>query len=64
MTGCRVEPRAWRIAVARGWATTLDAEYLAVCQLQADALVTVDSRLAAIADGIVAVEPIEVLSTR
>lgn len=49
--------------MAHGWDTTLDAEYLAVCQLQADALVTVDSRLAAIAEGIVQIEPIEALST-
>lgn len=55
--------RAFCIAMAHGWDTTLDAEYLAVCQLQADALVTVDSRLAAIAEGIVQIEPIEALST-
>jgi predicted nucleic acid-binding protein len=65
LLGDRVSRRtAWRIAMARGWDTTVDAEYLAVCQLQADALVTVDSRLAEMAEGIVRVEPIEVLSTK
>jgi predicted nucleic acid-binding protein len=63
LLGDRVSRRtAWRIAMAHGWDTTLDAEYLAVCQLQADAFVTVDSRLAAMAEGIVQVEPVEVLS--
>jgi predicted nucleic acid-binding protein len=64
LLGDRVSRRtAWRIAMAQGWDTTLDAEYLAVRRLQADALVTVDSRLAAMAEGIVQVEPIEALST-
>jgi predicted nucleic acid-binding protein len=64
LLGDRVSRRtAWRIAMAQGWDTLLDAEYLAVCKLQADALVTVDSRLAAMAEGIVKVEPVEVLST-
>ncbi len=64
LLGDRVSRRtAWRIAMAHGWDTTRDAEYLAVCQLQADALVTVDSRLVAMAGGIVPVEPVEVLST-
>lgn len=63
LLGDRVSRRtAWRIAMAHGWDTTLDAEYLAVCQLQADALVTVDSRLGAMAEGIVQVEPVELLS--
>ena len=33
---------AWRMAREQDWETTYDAEYLAVTQLQADALVTVD----------------------
>ena len=33
---------AWRIARDQGWESTFDGEYLAVAQLQADALVTVD----------------------
>ncbi len=52
---------AWRIARERGWDTLRDAEYLAVTRLQADALVTVDPDLAAKADGIVPVAPVEAL---
>jgi predicted nucleic acid-binding protein len=64
LLGDRVSRRtAWRIAMAHGWDTMRDAECLAVCQLQADALVTVDSRLAAMAEGIVQIEPLEALST-
>jgi predicted nucleic acid-binding protein len=44
---------AWRIAREYGWDTLRDAEYLAVTRLQADALVTTDSGLAAKAAGIV-----------
>lgn len=44
---------AWRIAREQGWATTYDAEYLAVARLQADALVTVDPALAAKARDVV-----------
>jgi predicted nucleic acid-binding protein len=54
---------AWRIARERDWETLADAEYLAIGLLQADALVTVDPGLAAKADDIVAVAPLEVLFT-
>ena len=54
---------AWRIAREHGWPTLRDAEYLAVTRLQADALVTVDPGLAARADGIVALAPVEALLT-
>lgn len=50
---------AWRIAEQLGWEDTPDAEYLAVAQLQADAFVTLDERLARAAEGIVAVAPLE-----
>jgi predicted nucleic acid-binding protein len=54
LLGDRVSRRtAWRIARERGWDTTFDAEYLAVCQLQADALITIDEALAAKAAHIV-----------
>lgn len=36
---------AYRLARQHGWSTLRDAEYLAVAQLQADALVTVDPDL-------------------
>jgi predicted nucleic acid-binding protein len=52
---------AWRIARERGWDTLRDAEYLAITRLQADALVTVDPELAAKAEGVVPVAPVEVL---
>lgn len=44
---------AWRHAARLGWADTADAEYLAVAELQADALVTLDERLIAAASGVV-----------
>ena len=44
---------AWRIAREHDWDTLRDAEYLAVTRLQADALVTVDPRLRARAEGVV-----------
>ena len=53
--------RAWDVADRLGWATTYDAEYIALTQLQADALVTLDGQLALAARGLVTVEPIEAL---
>jgi predicted nucleic acid-binding protein len=52
---------AWRIAGDLGWADTFDAEYLALTQLQADAFVTLDRRLARAVKGIVAVATIDEL---
>ncbi len=40
---------AWQLARQHDWDTLRDAEYLALTQLQADALVTVDPSLAATA---------------
>jgi predicted nucleic acid-binding protein len=45
--------RAWEVADRLGWATTYDAEYVALTQLQGDALVTLDPELAAAVVGIV-----------
>lgn len=54
LLGDRVSRRtAWDIARARGWDSLRDAEYLAVTRLQADALLTVDQRLAALAADLV-----------
>ena len=53
---------AWRIADERGWSDTFDAEYVALTQLQADALVTLDPHLARAASEIVSIPPIEELS--
>jgi predicted nucleic acid-binding protein len=56
LLGDRVSRRtAWKLAREHGWETTFDAEYLAVCALQADALVTVDKAMAAKAEHIVPV---------
>ncbi len=55
---------AWRIARRLGWDQLRDAEYLAIAQLQADALVTVDPELAAKAAGIVPVAPLHALLNR
>ena len=45
--------RAWDIAERLGWASTYDAEYVALTQLQADAFVTLDAELARRIEGIV-----------
>lgn len=63
LLGDRVSRRtAWKIAREHDWATTYDAEYLAVTKLQADALVTVDTELAAKAEGVVTLAPIAALT--
>ena len=53
--------RAWEIADALGWPSTYDAEYVALTQLQADALVTLDKKLARAVKGLVALAPIDAL---
>jgi hypothetical protein len=50
---------AYRLADELGLDDTPPAEYLAVAKLQADALITVDADLAALARGIVDVAPFE-----
>jgi len=45
--------RAWDLATQLGWASTYEAEYLALTQLQADAFITLDADLARRAQGIV-----------
>lgn len=53
---------AWKVADQLGWPDTLAAEYVALTQLQADALVTGDAVLADAARHLVAVEPVEILT--
>ena len=53
--------RAWDIADQLGWASTYDAEYIALTQLQADAFVTMDAELARSVEGIVAIASIDAL---
>jgi hypothetical protein len=55
---------AWKIADDLGWAKTYDAEYLALTQLQADAFVTLDARLARSAEGVVPTATIDALRKR
>lgn len=45
-----------------GWSDTFDAEYGALAQLQADALVTLDRDLARAVEQLVTVAPVEALS--
>ena len=59
LLGDRVSRRtAWQIARQHDWDTLRDAEYLAVTRLQADALITMDQRLASAVRDIVAVAAI------
>ncbi|MGH2525824.1 MAG: hypothetical protein ACRDG2_03665, partial [Actinomycetota bacterium] len=53
--------RAWEVAEQMGWADTYNAEYVALTQLQADALVTRDAQLARSVKGIVATASIDAL---
>jgi predicted nucleic acid-binding protein len=53
--------RAWDLAEKLGWAETYDAEYVALTQLQADALVTLDPELARRVEGTVPTATIEAL---
>jgi predicted nucleic acid-binding protein len=53
--------RAWEVADRLGWASTYDAEYVALTQLQADAFITLDAELARSVEGIVATASIDAL---
>jgi predicted nucleic acid-binding protein len=53
--------RAWQLADRLGWAETYDAAYVALTQLQADALVTLDAEPARGLEGIVPTATIEAL---
>jgi predicted nucleic acid-binding protein len=53
--------RAWDLADQLGWASTYDAEYVALTQLQADAFVTLDAELARSVEGIVKTASIDAL---
>jgi predicted nucleic acid-binding protein len=52
---------AWKVAEQLGWSDTFDAEYVALTQLQADALITLDGQLAHAVKDLVIVAPIEAL---
>jgi predicted nucleic acid-binding protein len=53
--------RAWDLADQLGWASTFNAEYVALTQLQADAFVTMDVELARSIEGIVATASVDAL---
>jgi len=53
---------AWKVADQLGWRDTFDAEYVALTQLHANALITLDQKLAHAVKDLVAVAPIEALS--
>jgi predicted nucleic acid-binding protein len=53
--------RAWELADQLGWSSTYDAEYVALTQLQADALITLDPKLARSVKGIVGIASIDAL---
>jgi predicted nucleic acid-binding protein len=55
--------KAWALAQQLGWAETYDAEYVALTQLQADALVTLNTELARQVEGIVPTASIKALRT-
>ena len=52
---------AWKIADQLGWPDTFDAEYVALTQLQADAFITLDARLARAVQGLITTALIESL---
>jgi hypothetical protein len=63
LLGDRVSRRvAWQTARAHGLDSTIDAEYLALVQLQADVFVTVDPVARSRAEGIVPVGTVEQLA--
>lgn len=49
----RLKSRRFPAAPDHGWDTTFDAEYIAVCTLQADAFISIDPVMRAKADPIV-----------
>jgi predicted nucleic acid-binding protein len=52
---------AWELADQLGWASTYDAEYLALTRLQGDAFITLDRGLAKSAEGIVPLASLDAL---
>ena len=56
-----LQRRAWELADQLGWDSTYDAEYIALTQLQADAFITLNAKLARSVKGIVATASIDAL---
>ena len=62
LLGDRVLQRtAWKVADTLGWPDTIDAEYVALTQLHADALITIDDTFAAAVRDLVPVVSLDVL---
>jgi len=53
---------AWKIADQLGWPDTFDAEYVALTQLQANAFITLDAKLAPAVKDLVTIAPQKALS--
>jgi predicted nucleic acid-binding protein len=53
--------RAWEVADQLGWASTYEAEYIALTQLQAEAFITLDADLARRVERIVPTASIDAL---
>ena len=58
---CFLQNVAWKAAMVLGWPDTFDAEHVALTQLHADALITLDRQLADAVKDLVTVAPIEAL---
>lgn len=58
-----LQQTAWKVAAQLGWETTSDAEFVALTQLQADALITSDGDLARAASTLVETATIDALRT-
>jgi predicted nucleic acid-binding protein len=58
-----LQAQAWKVADQLGWETTYDAEYVALTQLQADAFVTSDQKLARTVAALVETARIDALGT-
>jgi predicted nucleic acid-binding protein len=56
--------RAWQVADQLGWATTYQAEYVALTLLQAEAFITLDEELSRSVKGIVKTASIDALRSR
>lgn len=64
LLGDRVlQSTAWRLAEQLGWDDTLDAEYVALARLQADAFVTLDAGLSRAVRGLVTLAAPQALLT-
>ena len=59
--GPLLQNAAWELADQLGWSDTFDAEYVALTQLEADALITLDRQLADAVKDLVTVAPVEAL---